>query len=300
LTDFKEPLDVLNNINPTDSKEEIINTVRITSFKILNIVMNMLDVYKYNRHEILLNKSLCNVEQLLNRSLIKFNSVFGKKNIIINTSCSTDFYIRIDENLIERVLGNVLDTFTENVDEKSIIDISLGKLNNEKLIIRISFLGGYFSRLKITHFINILNNLDTKKSNDYSDMLSLSFCKMVIEAHGGEIWFEFDEKQNPVLCITLASESQNDLSVNDMCHPKPNTDYESIIISDHEKKQMSKYYQSLQETKLFEITKLKLMIAELEKDKRINPYWLSELKVSVKEMDVDKYLYLSKMIKPNK
>jgi len=260
----------------------------------------MLDVYKYNQREIILNKSICNIEQVLNRSVIRFNSVFEKKNISVNINYSTDHTITIDENLIERVLVNILDTFTENMDKKAIIDISVSKLNYEKLIIRISCFGVHFSRLRISHFTNILENSDTNAYDNYSDMLSLSFCKMVIEAHEGEIWFEFDKKLDHVVCITLPNETKNKPSIDNMQHAIQHADYKKIKISDNEKRRMSKYYQLLQETQLFEITKLRLLIVELEKDKSINADWLFELKVSIREMHDDRYSYLKDVIKSNK
>jgi len=300
LTDFKEPLDTLSNITSIDSKEKITTTVKSTAFRMLNVVVNMLDVYKYNQHEIILNKSICNLEYVLNRSVIRFNTVFEKKNISININYSINGNITIDENLIERVLVNILDTFTESVDKNAIIDISVSEMNNEELFIRISCFGVRFSRVRMSHFTNILQNSDTNAYDNYSDVLSLSFCKMVIEAHEGEIRFEFDKKSNHAFCITLLNGNKNELSANNTLQGKLSDVTAKIVIANDEKKSMSKYYQLLQDTQLFEITKLKLMIAELEKDKRINSCWISELKVSVREMDDNKYLYLREMIKPNK
>lgn len=299
MTDFKEPLDNLSNISSRDSTEKIVAKVKSTSFRMLNIAVNMLDVYKYNKSEIKLNKSICILTKVIQSSLIRFNSIYKEKNIDVEINCSIDTTINVDENLIERVLVSFLDVLTENKDDNEKVDIFVSELNNEKILIQISSVKN-FSMEKVSYITTVLQNLNLDYFDSHSGLLNLSFCKIVIEAHGGEIGFESKEKSNHNFFFTLPSNDKNKLSttnidqLNQLCFDL------KINITAKERKNMSRYYQLLSDTQLFEVTKLRLMIADFEKNKAINLSWLSEFKVSVREMDDNKYRYLINLIKPSK
>jgi len=123
---------------------------------------------------------------------------------------------------------------------------------------------------------------------------------MVIEAHKGEIGFESDKNFNHVIWFTLPYGNlkgilAHEIQGSNQCAPDV-----KINLTNNEKKNIVGYYQMLAETQLFEVTKLRVLITEFEKNRKINSSWLSELKVSIREMDKDKYMYLIDMINPNK
>jgi hypothetical protein len=298
VTDFKQPLDTLCKITDVDSKETIIVLVKATAFKMLNVITNMLDIYKYYQSGMRLNKSICNLKQIADSSLIRLNPLFVDKNIDVELTCSVDCNINIDGNLIKRVLINIIESLAQNINRNEKIILSIDELNDERLLIQISSKGVSYSKERMSQFFSELNNAYSKTYKNHSDMLSLSFCKIVIEAHKGEIGFKLENDFNSIFWFTLLSDSSN--STPTITVLKSMRDRSDIIVNltNNEKRYMSRYYQRLIETESFEISKLKLITAELEKDIKINSKWLSEFKLSIKEMDDEKYLYLRSIINP--
>jgi len=300
VTDFKEPLDMLSKITSIDSKKAIVSNVKSSAFKIQNAVFNMLDVYKYDQSEIKLSRSFCSLKRIIDCSVLRLNLILVEKNIDIRLNCPDDYNVNVDENVIERAFVNFLGSFAEVINQNSVIEIFINQLQDGKLLVKISCVGARLSEERISTYTRVLQSLHSDLYDSRSDVLSLLFCKMVIEAHKGEIGFESDKNFNHVIWFTLPYGNlkgilAHEIQGSNQCAPDV-----KINLTNNEKKNIVGYYQMLAETQLFEVTKLRVLITEFEKNRKINSSWLSELKVSIREMDKDKYMYLIDMINPNK
>jgi len=277
------------------SKEEIVVSAKVNSSNILNHVANVLDVYKFNESGIKLNISFYNLSQITNEVRSKVDPLLEVKQIVFESKNDIDYQVNVDVVLIERAFVNILHIVIGDLNDKSKITLEIQKLNERMLYICVtgnnpgtSIEGGYQSPE---------NAFDSLFNGDYSNRYSLSFCKTVIRAHGGEIGFELVG-----ICIIIwftmpyvvykgRLVSADNLVGQGGCSKE-------ILFTAKELNDLYKYHSLFAETHFFEISKLRKIVAKIENDNTANKKWLSEINNSIAEMDKEKYQYLINLINP--
>jgi signal transduction histidine kinase len=192
--------------------------------KILLMAENILDIYKLRESKMVLNPEYVNINELVNEAVLEVDYLLELKKINIIKNISTNAIIRLDENLIKRLMVNILTNAIKFSKVNSSIEIRLIPIKES---IRIEVIDN--GKGIAPEFINkIFDKFYHEKTNNsdyhYSTGLGLTFCKLVMESHGGKIgvnsvsdkgttiWFEFPdvtkvEIMNEQKIMTVKSET---------------------------------------------------------------------------------------------
>jgi len=209
--DLKNPLNAiigLSSLNPNDEMMQIVNSA---GNQMLNLVLNILDVQKFENTAVKLNISVCSLIDLAKDAEKQVALLINQKHQNFKIEITEDFILSVDSELIVRSFVNMLTnaikythlhgSITINAEllnkdsidampESVVKNIDRHTLDNFKVVlIRITDTGQGIPEDKIHLVFEKFGQVEAKKSGGVrSTGLGMTFCKMVIEAHGGIIW----------------------------------------------------------------------------------------------------------------
>ena len=169
------------------------------SMKMAQLVDNILEVYKLERETLMIEPVLISLRHLLDR-LIRFQSpLLEEKQIRIDVQIPDNIPpVDGDKGLLERVFQNLLDNAIKFTPSGGTIAVTVepqltGALRSqhgefaEFILVRIRDSGpGVPDPIKPALF----EKFSTAQVQESGSGLGLAFCKLVIQAHGGDIWVE--------------------------------------------------------------------------------------------------------------
>jgi len=221
LHDIKNPINLIlaaGNDN-TIKKSEIAESGK----RILLIAENILDISKMKESKMKLNLENVNFNNVVYDALAEVDYLLKQKKILVIRGFSDNPVLRIDENLIKRLMVNLLTNAIKSSKVNEHIEI---KLLKEDGILRVEVID---KGIGISpEFINkVFDKFYQEKINDSiynrSVGLGLTFCKLVVDTHNGKIgaesvlnngttmWFEFPMVLNSVKMIEKTCESTDEI-----------------------------------------------------------------------------------------
>jgi two-component system sensor histidine kinase ChiS len=193
--DLKAPLATLIEMSKIVKNPDgrFISMVMDSSRRMLQLVMNILDIQKLETANIYVKIEKKSVKDLIEDSVKQMEFVSSLKNVDIILNSEESHFAILDYNLTIRVLNNLLDNAIKHVSKGSSIYIRSDEIVfNNFPEIRISIIDngpGVPEDQK-----SIIFNSFVSDSNDenrhISHGLGLSFCKMAMEAMSGDIGLE--------------------------------------------------------------------------------------------------------------
>jgi len=218
IHDLKIPINRVLNASKLEviPHKEIIDSSKL----ILLTLQNILDVSKAEESKLVLKLSNLMIGELIENAKEHVDYLLSEKKVslIINNGCKD--VVMLDENLIERILVNLLSNAIRYSKMNSTIEI---RITSQYDFVRTEVIdtGEGISSEKIDYVFEKYYHGHTPNSRmNHSTGLGLTFCKMVVEAHGGTIgakselnqgftvWFELPVAvENEMICETVVQYS---------------------------------------------------------------------------------------------
>jgi len=244
--DLKNPLNVVLGLAENELVYE-------SGKRMMNLVMNILDVYKQTEVKFNLDKK----EHLLpdiSKSAVKEVAFLAKqKNILIETEvCNSVVYV--DEEIIKRVFINILNNAVKFTPYNGKISIKSEELiiegnGHKKVKVSITDTGKGISEDEIHYvFKKFSHSMKNRVKDSFSTGIGLTFCKMAIEAHDGEIGAKSIEGEGAAFWFTLWGSAMNNADLkSDYKNKKDNVDFTL-----HEKEYFRKMLEELRGFEFYE------------------------------------------------
>lgn len=185
--DLKNPLNILLNIRLYEPTKQIEKTETSAQF-MLNLVQDILDVYKYEKSKMNLTFNPISVAELVDTAIKETKLFAENKNIPIEKNVSDQFGVTCDSNIIHRVITNFLINAIKYSPPTSVVQIAVfpSTVNPDEIEFSITnqtheVLPEYLDRI-FDKFIQY-----GKNKKQYSSGLGLAFCKLAIESHDKKI-----------------------------------------------------------------------------------------------------------------
>lgn len=298
IHDFKVPLSILKNISESQSKDDILNSVRASASKMQYQIQDILDVYRQNYSALKINKEPCSLNLIVESAFENVIFFTKQKNITLIYESEKEYIIDVDRSIIERVIVNLLFNSVKYTSNGGLIKVELYELNSNLLEIRVADNGMGIETEKLNLVLNKFETSGNQVNSIHSSTgLGLSFCKIAVEAHGSSLKLESVVFVGTTVSFKVDVIQANRLeqSFNSIELPES---FCPIILTPCEKYYLSVYYVYLERYSLNEISDLRKIIRIIEKDERVNASWLRCLNVSVNTFDKDSFIRLVEMINP--
>lgn len=215
---------LIGNINPR--QDEVLRIAFASAETLLNMVNMMLDISRLEEGHMPLERAPLSVDKLVYRAIERLKSIARKNNIRIEVNLPDSLAsVYADSGLILRVIQNLLDNAMKFSKRDSSITIQAWEtpppLDATLKIIEVAASNDKTFVVYPTRFVTIAvrdygsgipaNEREkifarfgqVSKRRRGGTGLGLTFCKLVVEAHGGQIWVESETGQGSTFVFTL-------------------------------------------------------------------------------------------------
>jgi PAS domain S-box-containing protein len=198
--------DAIANGDPAGIVEPSIQIAQRSSRRLLAMVESILEITRMESGKIDLTLSKVDLNRLLEHSISEFLVLAQDYEVAIWNNSPVDLpLVLIDKNMIHRVLNNLIDNALKYSPEKGEVTITSGMSAQGLLAIKVQDNGpgipdDYKNRI-FERFIQIPGSGSRKRGSG----LGLTYCRLAVEAHGGEIWVEDAPGGGSIFNFTLPS-----------------------------------------------------------------------------------------------
>ena len=185
--DLKNPLNAILGIANTDETKQ-------AAKQMLNMVLNILDVQKLEDAKMKIEFVDFSINSCLFDALNQVKLLYERKSITVENSIPNNLTVKGDAEIVQRVFINLLTNAIKYTPNNGIICFTnpQGFQNLEGFVrVQISDNGQGITSDKLNSVFDKFVQIDAKKSGGIrSTGLGLTFCKLAVEAHGGQIGVE--------------------------------------------------------------------------------------------------------------
>jgi len=253
--DLKNPLNAILNLTKDKSLSQM-------SKQMLNMVLNILDVQKFEDSKMILDKREFSISKISAQSVQEVSFLSQRKNIfIINTI--PNYAVKMDAEIMERVFVNLLSNGIKYSKPDGKIEISGFEDQPGFIRIEISDHGEGIPKDKLEHVFEKFGQVKAKKSGRIrSTGLGLTFCKLAIEAHGGTIGVQSDIGEGTVFFFTVPGRKSDETST--VSESTSLFENKLIRLTEEDKKFLSPLINKLRNYEVYEITSIEKILKQLD------------------------------------
>ena len=300
--DLKTPLNYL--IGLADKIE-----IKQTGQQMLNMVLNILDVQKFEEAKMKLQKTEWNLNNIIEESIKHVAFLANQKSLQIRTNTQPNTFVEVDYQLMVRVFANLLTNAIKYSPNSSSISISQEEvhLNKEQSMITLKVIdqGEGIPSDKIGQVFDKFAQIDARDLGNFrSTGLGLTFCKMVIEAHQGTITIASPQQKGTIVTFSLPLVN-NVALVNTPLKEKKEwvdsfqqeTQELQALLTKTDKELITPLIGPLQKMDVYDYSEIKKVLQNLEgADNRAIKLWKSSLHQTLLTCNEERYQFLLDLI----
>lgn len=276
--DMKNSLNVILGLSENDQKDKM-KHIHQAGGQLLSMVLNMLDIQKFEATQIQLNPKAHEIGKLIGEAVPQVELLAHSEGLTIDRELSDTPMALCNENLVIRVLVNLLNNAIKYAQGKSSIIIKTASTEDGLLQVSVVDFGAGIHEEDLTHVFDKFWQTNARNSGKVSSTgLGLTFCKLAIEAHGGHIWADSKPGEGSTFSFTLPTVVPETAQVT----------HNNNLIMEEERKlvlQLSSALRSLQVYQAGEIFK----VLNQEEVQNLQSPWVQEIKAAVEQSDTNKF-----------
>ncbi len=295
--DMKNPLNAVIGLSQGESSPQKLTTIAQSGHQMLNMVSNILDVQKFKEARVTLNTEAHLFNNLFKEASVHLELLMHAKNVALVKSIPSRLYVDVDGELIVRVLGNLLSNALKFTDlgNEILVKASVKPARKEVTI----SVTDYGPGISADELPNVFDKYWQGHDNDarYSGSigLGLTFCKLAVEAHGGQISVDSEYGKSTTFSFTLPTVAPESIDESTVEVAKPMDLGESLIL-ESDIAVLSKYFAELGQLKVHQVGKINSIIRELEEAEVKSP-WKTNLVSAMHQGNQARFDELVEMIR---
>ncbi len=259
--DLKNPLNSILNVPSSYSESKKLEYIKQNGKRMLNLVMNILDVNKFENANITLDLAEHTIFDTANSAVEQINLLAEEKDITLLNNIPAGLTAHIDNEMIQRVMVNLLTNAVKYTPVNGKILLDSNVLDEQKVRISVTDNGSGIPTDKLSSVFDKFGQVEARKSGEVrSTGIGLTFCKMAVEAHKGTIGVESKEGKGTTFWFELDYSSfSNELSSTNTIQLS-----ENIFILDEESKlSLLNTVASLKDVPFFEISTIRKILSHV-------------------------------------
>ncbi|GAA4277831.1 two-component regulator propeller domain-containing protein [Aquimarina mytili] len=204
--DLKNPLVTILGYSSENSSDSDLQSINKSGKRMLYLIENMLEVQKFENTEVQLNYAKNNLRNLAIEAINQVDVLAGEKRIQIVNGIDTAYNVEVDKEMIERVFVNLLTNAIKfsHTDTEIEILVEVKSHKPEEVILCVRDNGDGIPQDQLPLVFSKFSQVEARNSgNSRSTGLGLTFCKMAVEAHNGNIWVESEIKKGASFFFSL-------------------------------------------------------------------------------------------------
>ncbi|GEM_PF-1432227 len=282
--DLKNPLNAIFNVLPKEKSNPIFRTIEQSGSTMMNLVNNILDVYKADSDKLKLNKTQHSITDIVNSAYSDILYLAKQKGINFVFKGDSNFNIKADQDIIIRVLINL---FTNAIKasptgEKIIVEF---KYHQSNITIYVSNKGKSIPKALQHEIFKKYKQFNNSESKRNSTGLGLAFCKLAVEAHDGKVGVESANNSGATFWFTIpnAVYSHTEIVKN------ISTSAEPLSLSENEKSYLSPFINELTKVNIYDVWAINKIVSNIDSKSTGIKKWLNKLDDAIYTSDDNLY-----------
>ncbi|OJJ21655.1 hypothetical protein BKI52_14195 [marine bacterium AO1-C] len=207
--DLKNPLNSIIGLSEKQDDPHFFNAINHSGKRMQTLIMNILDVQKLEESTLPLRKNNTSLNDLLQDAVQQSQFITQEKKQTITTQIPDSLQVKVDQEIINRVLINLLTNASKFTPQNNPIHIQCEVVNNRFCKIMVKDTGVGIAAEHLEGIFDKFYQVSQKKTGVLrSTGLGLTFCKLAIEAHQGQIGVQSTPGQGATFWFTLPLSKQ--------------------------------------------------------------------------------------------
>jgi signal transduction histidine kinase len=205
LTGLMGGLDVLRVTLPkelTADQQRLLDISRRNSQVLLDMISELLNISKLEAGQLKLNVQPVDLLQLIVKSVDSVSVLTDIEQLTIKTRLAEVKPVPCDRQRISRVMANLLSNAIKHTPPGGTITMET-RPSNDKVTVSVADTGEGIPVKYQQRIFDKFGQVEKPGEERLGTGLGLTFCKMTVEAHGGQIWVESRPGQGSTFFSTL-------------------------------------------------------------------------------------------------
>ncbi len=202
LTGYLEMLDTDAGPKLSVAERSILSDARDIGLVLAGMVNSLLDVSRLEQGKMPLQQTTADLDTLVQAAFSSLGSLTAQVSLV-HTKQPTPLRVTCDAGLVTRVIANLVGNAVKFTPEGSLVTVAVERCGAGVRFSVVDCGGGIppeYHRKIFEKFGQVEVRQDRKM---YSTGLGLTFCKLAVEAHGGEIGVESEVGKGSTFWFTL-------------------------------------------------------------------------------------------------
>ena len=199
---FLQTLETLEGESLSDQGREFVRTALASTEDLVEMVSSLLDMSKMEAGEMKLDLTQCELLAIAGEALAKVEPLKGGRQLLLS-GAHEPVTVMADADLIARVFQNLLGNALKFTPDNGRVTVSIEPgADSARVLVQDTGPGippEYRERI-FEKFFQVENPAGKQR---YSTGLGLAFCKLAVEAHGGEVGVDSEEGRGSTFWFTL-------------------------------------------------------------------------------------------------
>ncbi len=278
--DIKNPLNTVIALTDEQSfRKENGKYVQQAGYQVLNLITNMLDVHKYENVRLEIQPKSVSLAQLIQTALAQIQVVLEQKSLTIQMDFSQDFILHIDKDLMVRVVVNILSNAVKYSPMNGTIFIS-EYFENQVFTLKIKDEGhGIPQAFQEVIFEKFSQAQPQQYGAVPSTGLGLTFAKMAVEAHGGQIGVRSEEGRGAEFWFTMPLQTVKPKSTDIPLALQ--TPHKQLSLTATEIIFLQSYTTDLQELEIYQASEILHILEQIPSKSEGIDYWKTQIREAI-------------------
>jgi len=283
--DLKNPLNSIINISRFKRIEKKEKLIQQAGKQMLNLISNMIDVYKNEHSKMILHKSTAVLSDIIYQALDDVEYILNFKKIEVEVNKDFDIVIQIDEEIIKRVFVNLLTNAIKFSPQNGLIKIGYSINSEKELRITVENQGEEIPKEFHGSIFELYKQEQKQKSGIVpSSGLGLAFCKMAIEAHLGKIGVISETNKNVTFWFTLP-----DYQVREAINTIDKLEINTIVLTEKDKEFLQSYINQIKSFNIYEVSSIRAILKKIDRKNQNINNWVEELNEALFSGNIEQF-----------
>lgn len=282
--DLKNPLNRIINYTNNSGSNVDKNQVVSISYRMLNLVENILSYAKYQNMKMNIKEAKINILDVIKNAHEQTEFLFSQKNIEFKIDIVKKYEVWGDKEILSRVFVNLFSNavkYTPVQGKVLVIVAEIGGLLN----IKVKDNGSGITNDKISHIFDIYKQVNKKNENNISSTgIGFTFCKNAIETHGSHISATSEIKVGSIFSFNLKI-----ANINDNIIPDDKITNTEFSFTPTDKNTLNEFALKLLKLEIYEITAINYILKSIDETSEEIKKWKEKITLSVYNNNVELY-----------
>lgn len=293
--DLKNPISSILNIELIKDIDKRNQIVKYSGYKMMNLVQNILDVYKYKSVGMELNYTAFDLLQLVNSATNELNFAAKQKQLEFVINTNDKIVLKADADILRRTMVNILSNAIKFAPNNSDITINLIMKNTTDLKFTIHNEGPFIPENKQKQIFEKFGQAEKQAQGMINSTgLGLNFCQLAVEAHKGLIGVDSDKKEGTTFWFTLPKANVVEILSSHEIEEEKNRNIISLTAS--EKEGLRQIIPILTKLTVNELTAFRKVFVIIEDQNLGNKQWNTALQDTIYNCNETQFNFLVSLI----